>query len=146
MRPKRLRMKFNYRIQCTKDQLKSIRAFVTRVLREQGVNDLVINELVLAVDEMCANLIIHSHQCNPNEFFDLHMLLEKGKGVTFEFVDEGEGFNITQYQEPTLEQVIREKKKGGIGLILVRRIMDSIQFEQKNNKTIYRLFKKVDLS
>lgn len=137
-------MKFNYRIQCTKDQLKSIRAFVTRVLREQGVSDVVINELVLAVDEVCANLIIHSHQCNPNEFFDLYMTLDKGKGVTFEFVDEGEGFNIADYQEPSLQEVIKEKKKGGIGLILVRRIMDTIQYERKKNKNIYRLFKQIN--
>jgi serine/threonine-protein kinase RsbW len=37
--------------------------------------------------------------------------------------------------------VIKSKRKGGLGIILVKRIMDKIEFESIQNKNICRLYK-----
>ncbi|MEQ8532961.1 MAG: ATP-binding protein, partial [Imperialibacter sp.] len=59
----------------------------------------------------------------------------------FEIKDHGEAFNMAQYKEPSLSDIIRTKKKGGIGLMLVNRIMDKIEFYQSNGYNVCRLTK-----
>jgi len=131
------------KISCSKDNLKNIRDFVIRELSNEGLDDVEMNNIVLAVDEVSANLIIHSHACNPNDYFDL--IIKKIKtGITFEFVDHGVGFDIQNYETPSISEIVKMKKKGGVGLILVRKIMDDIKFQNDGNKCVCRLFKKID--
>jgi serine/threonine-protein kinase RsbW len=131
------------KISCSKDNLKNIRDFVTGALKNQGLDEVELNNLVLAVDEVSANLIIHSHACNPNDYFDLIIRKDKN-GVSFEFIDRGVGFDIEEYKSPSIQEIVSQKKKGGVGLILVRRIMDDIDFRNDGNKCVCRLFKKID--
>jgi serine/threonine-protein kinase RsbW len=136
-------MKFNLKVYCEKTRLKDIRVFITEKLKAYVHDDLEINQMVLAVDEICANLIIHSNYCNANETINLEVSVEKD-GVTFEISDEGEKFNINNYKEPSIQEVVKTKKKGGIGLMLVRRIMDKVEFvnkEHKNTCIMHKRFK-----
>jgi len=130
-------MKFNLKVYCEKTRLKEIRDFVSEKLQSYTTDEVEINQLVLAVDEVCANLIIHSNACNAQESINLEVLVNED-GVTFEITDNGVEFDFSKYKEPTIEEVVREKRKGGIGLMLVNRIMDKVEFlSQKNtNKCI----------
>ena len=130
------------KISCSKDNLKNIRDFVTGALKNQGLDEVELNNLVLAVDEVSANLIIHSHACNPDDYFDL-IIKQDHNGVSFEFIDQGVGFDIKEYKSPSIQEIVRDKKKGGVGLILVRRIMDDIKFQNDGNKCVCRLFKRI---
>jgi len=106
-----------------------------------GFSELDKHQITLAVEEVVANLIIHSHACNPNEIIHLE-IKDLGKKVAVEITDKGEGFNLLEYEVPELRQVIEEKRKGGLGILLVKKIMDEIQFESKNGENICRLIKK----
>lgn len=136
-------MNYNYKVPCSKEKLQDIRGFVNQVLGQYDLPELEINKLVLAVDEVCANLIIHSHNCNEDEFIELLISVKTNEGITFEIMDQGIGFNICNYDEPCINEIVRKKKKGGIGLILVKRIMDDIQFSKTPDQNICRLFKKI---
>ena len=139
-------MKYKFETACSKDNLKDIRVFIGDVLSKYSIPEVKKNELILAVDEVCANLIIHSHDCNKQESFELRVKVDKKKGITFDIIDQGVGFNITKYQEPSLHDIIKNKKKGGVGLMLVRRIMDDVQYKCDHHKNIciFRLFKKIN--
>ena len=134
-------MKFNLKVYCEKTRLKDIRNFISEKLKAYVHDDLEINQMVLAVDEICANLIIHSNYCNANEAINLEVFVEKD-GVTFEISDEGEKFDIKKYKEPSVEEVVQTKKKGGIGLLLVNKIMDKVEFTNKEKKNTCILYKK----
>jgi serine/threonine-protein kinase RsbW len=43
-----------------------------------------------------------------------------------------------------MDNIIHEKRKGGLGIRLVKSIMDSVEYEQQKNKCICRLAKKVN--
>ncbi len=141
-------MNYSFKVPCCKDKLQSIRDFVTNILGSYNLSEVDMHQLVLAVDEVCANLMIHSHHCNPDESIELIISVEEGAGITFEIRDEGAGFNICDYQEPDLKDIIGTKRKGGVGLMLVRRIMDRIEFDccDKKQHNIYRLSKSVTFS
>jgi len=135
-------MIYSYKIPCQKSRLGEIRKFLNGLLSERDISEVDINSLILAVDEMCANIIIHTHNCNPEESIELSVDIQS-HGITFEIEEKGSGFDINEYQEPSLKDIIHRKKKGGLGLILVRRIMDEIKLVQDNNRNIYRLYKKL---
>lgn len=134
-------MKFNLKVYCEKTRLKDIRGFISEKLKAYVHDELEISEMVLAVDEICANLIIHSNYCDANEAICLEISVEKD-GITFEISDEGEKFDFNQYKEPSIEEVVQTKKKGGIGLILVKRIMDKVEFINTENRNVCILHKK----
>lgn len=135
-------MEYNFKVSCSKNKLGEIRRFIKKVLKEHAIPDLELNTIVLAVDEVCANLIIHSHNCNPHEQLELKVDISKNK-ITFDIIDNGIGFNIEKYKEPSLFDIVKQKKKGGIGLMLVRRIMDDIEFIQGDKRNVYRLKKRL---
>ena len=132
------------KVSCKKEKLKDVRLFVETLLQSHQIPEVEAGEMVLAVDEICANLMIHSHNCDPKKHIGVKVNVSKGKEVIFEITDYGVGFNFCRYKEPSLEDIIKEKKKGGVGLILVKRIMDRMEFVRKANRNIYRMVKKLD--
>ena len=75
--------------------------------------------------------------------FELHIAVEKDNPLVFEIIDDGTVFDINQFDEPTLDNIIHEKKKGGLGIRLVKSIMDKIEYQKKVDKSICRLIKNV---
>ena len=136
-------MKYKYKVGCSIENLKGVRDFIRNALKEYGVPDLQISEMVLALDEMCSNLMIHAHHCNPDDLFELHIHIEKNNPVIFEIIDDGNAFDINQFSEPELGNLVNEKRKGGLGIRLVKSIMDKIEYQNRNGKNVCRLIKHV---
>ncbi len=134
-------MKDSLTVGCTRTILRSVRSFVSDVLFKIGMSDIDVNMLVLAVDEVCSNLIIHSHSCNPERHITLEIWTDND-GIFFDIMDEGKLFNFMNYEEPTLDQLVQDQRKGGMGIILVKRIMDNIEFFREDNRNVIRLYKK----
>lgn len=137
-------MNYQYSIGCSLSNLKGIRDFIRLSLKGHGISDVMMNEIVLALDEMCSNLMIHAHNCNPDDQLELHINIP-GKGkLIFEIIDDGSSFNINHFQEPDLGNLIHEKRKGGLGIRLVKSIMDNIEYLSKDGKNVCRLTKKIN--
>lgn len=127
-------------IGCQKDELIKVRQFTSDILEQHNVPDLQAHKLVLAVDEVCANLIIHANNCDPQNYIKFEILV-KPTQITFTFRDEGVGFDINQYEAPSLNELVSTRRQGGLGLMLVKRIMDKIEFSTEKNHNICRLIK-----
>ena len=134
-------MNYKYKVGCSIENLKGVRDFIRTSLKNHSISDLVISELVLALDEMCSNLMIHAHHCNPDDLFELHILVENNKPLVFELIDDGTVFDINQFSEPALNNIINEKRKGGLGIRLVKSIMDKIEYQKISGRNVCRLTK-----
>ena len=77
-------MNNSIRVNCTKKNLKLIRDFVTEYLRALSLTEIQLNQIVLAVDEICANLIIHANHEDPNKHITIRILRVKGDTLKFE--------------------------------------------------------------
>src|SRR4051812_5256579 len=139
-------MNYKHKVGCSIENLKGVRDFIRTTLKSHGVQDIQISEMVLALDEMCSNLMIHAHQCNPNDLFELQIIIQKDKPLVFEIIDDGTVFDINQFSEPDLGNLVHEKRKGGLGIRLVKSIMDKVEYQHQSGKNICRLIKKVQFS
>ncbi|MEM1137362.1 MAG: ATP-binding protein [Bacteroidota bacterium] len=133
-------MVHSIKINCSKSSLKDVREFAENVLSNYNIPDVERNLIVVAIDEVCANIIIHSHQCDEKYQITIR-ITEIDNLLEFAIIDQGEIFNITDYNVPSLENLIKDKKTGGIGLILVKKIMDKIMIEKRDGMNICRMYK-----
>ncbi len=133
-------MKHRISLTCQTSALSELRAFLHQTLMKASLSENEKHQVTLAVEEVCANLIIHSHGCNPQDHIQLEVR-DFPEKLIFEISDQGEAFNILEYEVPDLKKVMVEKRKGGLGIILVKKIMDEIEFESKNGTNTCRLTK-----
>src|SRR5258708_10262016 len=136
-------MSYQYNIGCRLENIKGLRYFMRNSLRSHVACDAVLNEIILALDEMVSNLMIHAHHCNPDHHIELHIdVPEKGE-VIFEIMDDGEMFDINRFPQPDIDNLVHEKRKGGLGIRLVKSIMDEVLYTTRNGRNVCRLTKKV---
>jgi serine/threonine-protein kinase RsbW len=138
-------MKHSITIPCAKSNLQQVRNFIIEILKAKKLSDLEIHSMVLAVDEVCANIIIHSNNCSPEQTLEVTLEIKNDR-VEYEVIDNGIGFDIRKYPEPDLDEIIKTKRKGGVGLMLVKRIMDEIDFYSRKGKSIVKLTKYLEAS
>ncbi len=134
-------MSYQYNIGCSLSNLKGIREFIRNSLKDSGISEMDMAAIILALDEMCSNLMIHAHHCNPDHLLELHIdVPEKGR-LVFEIVDDGNVFNINQFHSDNINDLVHDKRKGGLGIRLVKSIMDNIEYFTRDNKNVCRLTK-----
>lgn len=135
-------MKAQLEVTCHKRNLATIRTFVRSWLEGRDLEGPVVNQIVLAVDEASANCMIHQHSCDGTSKIQVSLYEQKGS-VWVEVRDTGRAFPIDKYQPRSLADLIKCRYKGGMGIHLIHRIMDTIEVEQKPEQIIYRFSKQI---
>lgn len=134
-------MKSVLRIACSRAHLQQVRDFVRNYLSTRQLPEKTVNQVVLAVDEVVANFIIHANGENESQFLDLKLELDD-HDLNVEIVDNGDTiYQPGPHQEPDLRAYIQEGRKGGMGMTLVTRLMDRVEFFTRGNHTVCHLSK-----
>ena len=98
-------MNHRLNISCQTSALSELRNFLKNSLQQYSLSEIDRHQVTLAVEEVCANLIIHSHGCNPQDKINLE-IKDAPEKIIFEISDQGEAFNILEYEAPDLKKVI----------------------------------------
>ena len=134
-------MKSALRIACSRAHLQEVRDFVRNYLSVQKLSEKTVNQVVLAVDEVVANFIIHANGEDETQFLDLKLDMDN-HDLNVEIADNGDTiFQPGPHQDPDLRAYIQEGRKGGMGMTLVTRLMDRVEFFTRGNHTICHLSK-----
>ena len=129
-------------IPCHTSKLKDVRDFVSLCIKSLDLTEKDQFLLVLAVDEICANRILHSNQNDNSRQLEV-VIASENSDVVFYIKDQGDFFDLTNAAEPpALADLAKERRKGGLGLSLIKKIIDSIEVFKEENYTIHRLIKK----
>lgn len=122
--------KYQLKIPSQSDNLSLIRDLVSKVAAQVGFNNDEASKIELAVDEACTNVIKHAYGNNSNEFIDVLIKIENNKLIII-VSDKGKGFNPDKIKMPDLTDSIKEGRKGGLGLCLIKTLMDKVDFQIK---------------
>jgi anti-sigma regulatory factor (Ser/Thr protein kinase) len=114
------------------DSLAAISDFVTRAAEAAGLDARATYAVQMAVDEACSNVIEHAYggegrgnvECTCRASDD---------GLTVILRDHGRPFDPASVPEPDLHTSLKDRTVGGLGLYLMRRLMDEIHFELTPN-------------
>ncbi len=115
------------KVKSTTDNLARIRDFIHKAGMECKLKKEAIGEIILAADEACTNVIKHAYHYSAKGEIEINI---KCKGNKFSVIitDKGEKFNIKDITEPDLEKYHKEKRVGGLGIFLMRKLMDEVKY------------------
>ncbi len=111
------------------DQLRRASAFVSEIAAAAGFQGLDLNRIELAVDEACSNIIQHAYAHQPGGEIHIHVQAEYGRRIVITLIDTGAPFDPADIPAHDPGAGLEDVKVGGLGLFLMRRTMDDVQFE-----------------
>lgn len=112
--------------------LADIRRFVEETGRNLGLDEASIYDLQLAVDEACTNVIMHAYDAQGGRIeIEMEMV---GDWVEVVIRDWGEAFDPESIPRPDIEAPLEQRPVGGIGLFLMRQVMDRVDFQFNETK------------
>ncbi len=115
-------------VKSTTDNLSSIRNFVKDATSLAGFSADMSNKVVLAVDEACTNIIKHAYQHSPDGNITIQLNSDVKK-VSIKIIDDGGHFNPDKVPDPDLPKLQKEKKAGGLGMFLMKKLMDEVKYK-----------------
>jgi len=109
------------------ENLAEIREFINSAAAEVGLSKETIDNIILAVDEACTNIIKHAYKYFPDGKIILNLKTDK-KTFTIEIIDFGKSFEPGLVPNPDLKKYFDEKRVGGLGMYLMKALMDDVKY------------------
>ena len=126
------------------DYLADLREFVTRIGKKHDFSDRVINAFKLAIDEAGTNVMRHAYRDVGGEGFITIRAIVKTNSLTICLIDQGKYFDPKHVKDPDLQRYVDIGKKGGLGIFIMRRLMDEIDYRKTEEGNELRLTKNRD--
>ncbi len=123
---------FRLKLPANSENLDIIRKFVSGIAENIGFDEENIYQIELAVDEACANVIKHAYK-NTNTFpREISVTVrEKVDRIEIAIADRGVGFNPKALKTPNMDEYLKRMKPGGLGVHLIKTLMDKVTFHIK---------------
>lgn len=109
------------------ENLAKVRSFIRETAYSLGVNQTIIDKVVLAVDEACSNIIRHAYRPPANGNITVKLSVENEQ-LTITLIDQGVSFDPQTIQSLDMKQYLSEKRVGGLGIHLMRLLMDNVEY------------------
>ena len=101
--------------------------FVAESMKQLGMKKDVTLQVRLAVSEACTNIIQHAYSGESEEPIII-LCSMSGNDLVIEIRDWGKPFDPDSVPQPDTESELLERKEGGIGIFLLRKMMDDVRY------------------
>jgi serine/threonine-protein kinase RsbW len=136
---------FTLKVPSSTENLAMIREFLNGVLAQTGLDQSDINKLELAVDEACSNVMEHAYGHDATKEVVVRVIFDE-ELVRVNIIDTGRGFDPQSIPQADLERLVAERRSGGLGLRLMKSLVDEVRYEfepgQKNELHMTKRIKK----
>jgi anti-sigma regulatory factor (Ser/Thr protein kinase) len=93
------------------------------------------NHVGIVIDELFANI------CSYADTDDVVIRVKAGDCITLEFEDGGKPYNPLTAEAPDVTLSAEEREIGGLGVFMVKKLMDSAEYRHENGRNILTLIK-----
>jgi serine/threonine-protein kinase RsbW len=115
------------RVKSKTENLSEIRDFVSTNALAAGISAASIDNIILAVDEACTNIIKHAYKLSPQGEIIIKITYDEEK-FTITIIDYGKSFEPDRVPRPDLQKYYREHRVGGLGMYLMKSLMDDVEY------------------
>jgi serine/threonine-protein kinase RsbW len=95
----------------------------------------------LALEEVFMNVVMHGSQASQPRV-DVHLALSEA-GITLVVEDEGPAFDPLTVPPPDLAASLEHRPVGGLGVFLVRQLMDTVEYQRVRSRNRLRMTKRI---
>ncbi len=122
------------------EKLEVVRDFILKAAEKAGFSGDDINKIILAVDEACTNIIKHAYKYSPLGLIEIKVKADAQK-LSIIIKDYGESFEPEKVPAPDIEELVKNKKIGGLGMFLMKKLMDVVEYDISPGKNQLKLVK-----
>ncbi|MCR4860210.1 MAG: ATP-binding protein [Bacteroidales bacterium] len=123
-------------------EIPELTAFIGELAREASLNDALAMTVNLALEEAVANVMQYAYPKGTSGLVEVRAALA-GRLLRFVISDSGVPFDPTKRPDADITQGVEERPIGGLGIFLVRRLMDSVSYARESGKNELTLIKKI---
>jgi serine/threonine-protein kinase RsbW len=136
---------FKLEVPSSTENLSMIRDFVCAIAERAGLEPGDVAKLELAVDEGCANVIEHAYGRDNTKEVSIRATFDQD-AIHIVVNDTGKGFDPASVEQMELESLAAARKSGGLGMQLMKKLMDEVHYEiipgEKNELRMVKRLKK----
>lgn len=107
----------------------------------QGMPERECQRLELAADEICTNVVTHAYHSDESCMYRVECELD-GDVVVVRVIDHGASFNPAAVPVPDTVCPLEQRKIGGLGLFLVKKVTDSFEVTRTSTGENVACFRK----
>jgi sigma-B regulation protein RsbU (phosphoserine phosphatase) len=96
----------------------------------------------LALEEAVTNVILYAYPSGSDGLVDIEAILRKDS-LEFIITDSGIPFDPTQAPVADVTLDVEKRPIGGLGIYLVRTIMDVVKYERKDGHNVLSMIKNI---
>ena len=124
------------------EELDKLAAFVEEVASELGLEPELEMNLNLALEEVVSNVILYAY---PKKEEGSVMIAANGDGksLVFTITDKGKEFDPTKVEEADITLSAEDRQIGGLGIYIVKNIMNEVTYQRLEGKNILTLKKNI---
>ena len=123
-------------------QIPQLAEFIETIAEEIELDQGLAMSLNLALEEAVTNVILYAYPEGSDGLVDIEAILSKDK-LRFIISDSGMEFDPTAAPEADVTLGVEDRPIGGLGIYLVRKIMDTVSYERADGKNILSMTKKL---
>ena len=98
----------------------------------------------IAVEELFVNIASYAYDSGVGNAVIQVDILHDPLSVVITFIDSGKEYNPLAKEDPDITLSLHERKKGGLGVYIVKQSMDDVAYEYKDGKNILTIRKTLD--
>ena len=126
------------------DQIARVTDFVNEHLAGLGCSEQVRIQMDVAIDEIFGNIARYAYNPETGKATVRVNVEEDPLRVVISFIDDGKPFDPLAAEIPdTTALPARERPIGGLGLFMVKKMMDDISYSYRNGQNILTILKKI---
>ena len=120
--------------------LADVRNFIQNIGTDYRFSNRVTHSMMLAVEEACTNIIRHGYKDVPKGKILIEAIIHK-LSLEIIIVDQGETYDPRTAVRPAITELADRGKKGGLGIMMIRKLMDEIDYRSENRGNEFHLLK-----
>ncbi len=131
-------------IEATRENLPKVISFVNEHLEAADCNMRTQIQIDIAVEELFINIASYAYDPEIGTAVVQVTVTDEPLSVEITFIDNGRQYDPLAKEDPDITLPINKRKKGGLGIFMVKNSMDDIHYEYADGKNILTIKKKLE--
>ncbi len=129
-------------LNCDIKRIPELNDFIGSIAQKLGLNSMMTSQVQLAVEEVVVNVMNYAYPDGKQGFVTVKAMSD-GHELRLVVIDSGVAFDPTNKEKPDVSLSVEERPIGGLGIFLVRELMDSINYERTDGRNILTMMKNI---
>lgn len=126
------------------ESIDTVTNFIETTLSQTICSPKTLMQINIAIDEIISNIARYAYAPNTGTVTVRLSISKEPNAVSITFIDSGIPYNPLEKKDPNTSLSAEEREIGGLGFYIVKKSMDHITYDFKNNQNILRITKNLD--